>query len=201
MIQSKSNAILNKRRFYKLTTVFRFMEMCFFLVIISRFSSQLPSTVKVTGDYLKSSNFTSISPKFVFVIGNLIILILFFKSRVVENIENVDLCNEYVKSCDQSVVSTVANVVVVVDSNKRKISRSRSEKMMSVRCRDERTHRELKRSVTEMRKCKRFGDGDALAETSRVKDELSCDDFRRTVEAFIARQQKMLRDEELLPMV
>ncbi|GJZ64175.1 nucleotide-binding alpha-beta plait domain-containing protein [Tanacetum coccineum] len=34
-----------------------------------------------------------------------------------------------------------------------------------------------------------------------VKEELSSDDFRRTVEAFIARQQKILRDEEFSPMV
>lgn len=192
----KPNVILNNRKLHKLTTIFRFMEMCFFLIIISKFSSQLTSTVKLTGDYLKSSNFTSISPSFVFVIGNLIILILFFKSRVAENNENVDSCYEYVKSCDKSVIST-ANVVVDVNSNKRKISRSESEKI-SVKCRDELTHRE----VTEMSRCKSFGDGDASAvETDRVEDELSCDDFRRTVEAFIARQQKMLRDEELVHVV
>ncbi|KAK9077324.1 hypothetical protein SSX86_005661 [Deinandra increscens subsp. villosa] len=189
-----TNAIFNNRRLHKITTVFRFMEMFFFLLMVSRFSSQLPPAVKLFGDYFKSSNFTIFSPKFVFVIGNLIILILFLISRAVETGDsnrNADLSYEYVESFP------AAPAKLIVVSKKPEISRSKSENPMIVECRDGQTRRKLKRSVTEIGRSKNFGDGD----TAEKKEELNCEDFRRTVEAFIARQQRNLRDEELLSMV
>lgn len=50
----------------------------------------------------------------------------------------------------------------------------------------ERCH-ELRRSQTEMTR----------RSTKRVEDEMSGEEFRQTVEAFIARQQRILREEEL----
>ncbi|KAF5814305.1 hypothetical protein HanRHA438_Chr03g0120301 [Helianthus annuus] len=194
---SKTTAILNNHRLHKITTLIRFTETFFLLIIISNFSSQLPSTLKLAGDYLHSSSLTIFTPKFVFLIGNLIILILFLRSRVVEHVEHKDeigdgdMCYEYVKMCDQSVVSAPVNVGVVSDDVR--ICRSKSENLMSVRGGK---RRELRRSVTEIG-LKSDGDNGRAA----VKEELSCEDFRRTVEAFIARQQKILRDEELSPVV
>ncbi|XP_076894752.1 uncharacterized protein LOC143547144 [Bidens hawaiensis] len=183
----KTKAILNNRRLKELTTVFRFMETFFFLAMISRFSYQLPSVVKLTGDYFRESSFSIFSPKFVFVIGNIIVLILFLRSRVVENKEeigNADLCYEYVKTCNRN--CTDENVVVSSSNSELRICRSKSEDPVSVHCRE---HRKLRRSVTEIRK--------PAVEKSKVTDDQSCEDFRRTVEAFIARRQKTLRDEEL----
>ncbi|KAM0028872.1 hypothetical protein Hdeb2414_s0018g00519321 [Helianthus debilis subsp. tardiflorus] len=188
---SKTTAISNNHRLHKITTLIRFTETFFLLIIISNFSSQLPAAVKLAGDYLHSSSLTIFSPKFVFLIGNLIILILFLRSRVVEHKDEIgdgDLCYEYVKMCDRS-----APVNVGVVSDDVRICRSKSENLMSVRGGK---RRELRRSVTEIG-LKSNGDGGRAA----VKEELSCEDFRRTVEAFIARQQKILRDEELSPVV
>ncbi|KAJ0600661.1 hypothetical protein HanOQP8_Chr03g0104291 [Helianthus annuus] len=192
---SKTTAISNNHRLHKITTLIRFTETFFLLIIISNFSSQLPSTLKLAGDYLHSSSLTIFTPKFVFLIGNLIILILFLRSRVVEHVEHKDeigdgdLCYEYIKMCDRSVVSAPVNAGVVSDDVR--ICRSKSENLMSVRGGK---RRELRRSVTEIGL---KSDGGRAA----VKEELSCEDFRRTVEAFIARQQKILRDEELSPVV
>lgn len=208
----KANAIFKYRRLQKITTLFRFMEAFAFLLMISRFSYQLPFSVKVSGDYFRGITFTVLSPKFVFVIGNVIILILFLKSRVAENSDGngkADLFYEYVKSCERSIVNTTivastSTSIVTVPSNKRKICRSRSENPIRAKCKENKTHRELRRSVTEISRSKSFGHGcsdTAAMEKRCVKDELSSEDFRRTVEAFIARQQKILRDEEFSPMV
>lgn len=205
----KSSAIFKYRSLHKINTLFRFMEMIVFLVTISGFSSQIPSAVKVFGDYFRGITFTVLSPKFVFVIGNVIILTLFLKSRAAENNDgdkNDDSCYEYVKSCENSVVNSTTvtpttippPISAVVHVSKRKISRSRSEDPIRVECKVNQTHRELRRSVTEMSRSKKFDR--AAAEKRYLEDELSCDDFRRTVEAFIARQQKILRDEEFSPM-
>ncbi|KAD6454181.1 hypothetical protein E3N88_08887 [Mikania micrantha] len=188
----------------------RFMEMFIFLAMISKSSSQLPSAVHVSVDYLRGITLTMFgyfSPKFVFVIVNLIILILFFKSRTNDRNRNDDLCNEYVKRYDTSVKSyatviptTPANVIV--HSNTRPICRSKSESKMIKNRGDDQTHRELRRSVTELSRPKNFGDaGGGGAAAAVVGDNLSCDEFRRTVDAFIARRQKLLRDEEFSPMV
>lgn len=209
----KTNAILKYRKLHRITTLFRFMEMIIFLVMISQFSSQLPFSAKAFGDYFRGITLTVLSPKFVFVIGNAIILILFLKSRAAENNDgdkNEDLCYEYVKSYERDVVnsatvtSTTTTVPappapVIVPINKRKISRSRSENPIRVECKEKLTHRELRRSVTETSRSKNFDR--AATEKIYSEDELSCEDFRRTVEAFIARQQKILRDEEFSPMV
>ncbi|KVI01997.1 protein of unknown function DUF4408 [Cynara cardunculus var. scolymus] len=206
----KANAIFKYRRLHKITTLFRFMEVFAFLVMISRFSYQLPFAVKVSGDYFRGFTFTVLSPKFVFVIGNVIILILFLKSRVTENSDGngkADLCYDYVRSCERSLINApvvTSTSIVTVPSNKRMICRSRSENPIRAKCKENKTHRELRRSVTEISRSKSFGHGcdDTAATEKRCeKEELSSEDFRRTVEAFIARQQKILRDEEFSPMV
>ncbi|KAK1418193.1 hypothetical protein QVD17_27336 [Tagetes erecta] len=197
----KSNAILKYWMLQKLMNLLRFIEIFVFFVAISKFSIQLPSAVHVSAGYFKGISITIFSPKFVFVISNLIILTLLIKSRVDENgdcIRNTDMCYDYVKSYDVSVMncaSSYANVIVA--SNKRKMCRSKSENRIKVQCGDRETHRELRRSVTELSRLKKLGDA---AEVD-VGDKLSGEDFRRTVEAFIARQQKLLRDEEFSPMI
>ncbi|KAL7585303.1 hypothetical protein Lser_V15G45732 [Lactuca serriola] len=217
----KTNAILKYKRLHTITTLFRFMEMIVFLVMIS---SQLPFSfsVKVFEDYFRGITFSAFSPKLVFLIGNVIILILFLKSRASENNDGdkiEDLCYEYVNSCERNVVNsttvtvlpppppppsptptTTTAAAVIIPSNRRKISRCRSENPIRVECKENQTHRELRRSATEMSRSKNF-DRAAEREKSYLEDELSCEDFRRTVEAFIARQQKILRDEEFSPMV
>ncbi|GJT78196.1 serine/threonine-protein kinase HSL1-like protein [Tanacetum coccineum] len=191
--KSATNFVIFKyMRLQKITTLFRFIEMFLFLVMISRFSSQLPFTAKVSSYYFKGISLTMLSPKFVFVIGNMIILILFLKSRSLEKDENDDACYEYVKTCDVNVENCSKMV-----ASKPKISRSRSDNRMKVKSKDDQAPKDqLRRSVTDI-----ISKSTTMTEKRIVKEELSSDDFRRTVEAFIARQQKILRDEEFSPMV
>ncbi|KAL7593402.1 uncharacterized protein LOC111919058 [Lactuca sativa] len=203
----KTNAMFRFRRFQSLTNLFRFMEMFVFFVLASKLSCQLPFAIRVSVEHFRGVSFAFFSPRFVFVIGNVIILILLFKSKVTENGDlngNIDVYDEYVKRCEKNVVNpgnilTVATTEIV-PSEEKKICRSQSEKLMIVNRKDNQTHRELRRSVTERNMSKKIDRGGCVTvveEKSCAADELSGEEFRRTVEAFIARQQQSLRDEEL----
>nr|XP_043622013.1 uncharacterized protein LOC122593648 [Erigeron canadensis] len=205
----KANAIYeyNNNKLQRFTTLFRFIELIIFLIVISRLPIQLPFNINVSTDLLKGISFSS---KYVFVLGNMIILILLFKSRVVENGDHndkIDVYDEYVRSCEKRVVHNSTTISTcetnnLVSSNDRKICRSQSGSMVKVKCQHNRVYKKLRRSVTDKKIVKSVdGGGGGGGETVVVsKDELSSDEFRRTVEAFIARQQQSLRDEELAPV-
>nr|GLL23641.1 uncharacterized protein LOC113726291 [Ipomoea trifida] len=207
----KARAILRYRMMQKVTIVFRFVEFCIFLIVFSRFSVHLPPAFKLSGDYFRGLSVALISPWFVFIVGNAIVIILFLKSgrssgnNAPTDDGKADLYDEYVKKCakDQSFQEDNGRIekqrkqtsVCVsgeevnphtYQSKKRKINRSQSESW-SVQRREE-PSKDLKRSVTVP--CRKSEE--KAAET----DEMSSEEFRRTVEAFIARQQRALREEE-----
>ncbi|WMV13078.1 hypothetical protein MTR67_006463 [Solanum verrucosum] len=78
----KANA---KLRYKKRQRVTMFIVFCIFFTIISRFSIQLP----LSTDYVKGFGVTLISPRFVFVLVNIIVIILFFKSGHSSAADNV----------------------------------------------------------------------------------------------------------------
>uniref|UniRef100_A0A251RXD9 DUF4408 domain-containing protein n=1 Tax=Helianthus annuus TaxID=4232 RepID=A0A251RXD9_HELAN len=154
----KANAIFrHQTNFQTITTLFRFIEICVFLVLISTFSSQLPFSVRISTDYFKQISFAGISPRFVFVIGNVIILTLLFKSRAKQNEDSlgkIDVYDECVRRCQKSIVNRTTDVIVhdnYNNNNKKKIYRSQSEKMMRFECNDSEKYRKLTRSVTDRR--------------------------------------------------
>ncbi|OIV97540.1 hypothetical protein TanjilG_12297 [Lupinus angustifolius] len=73
----KPSMIHKHRLLRKIANLFRYIEFCVVLVLISRLSFQLPVAVKNSSEYLCSF---SISPCFVFLIGNVIIISLFAQS-------------------------------------------------------------------------------------------------------------------------
>ncbi|KAK6805826.1 hypothetical protein RDI58_003611 [Solanum bulbocastanum] len=93
----KAKAMLRYKKRQRLTMLFRFIEFCIFFTIISRFSIQLP----LSTDYVKGFGVILFSPRFVFVLVNMIVIILFFKSGhssakdgSADNV-NFDLSDEY----------------------------------------------------------------------------------------------------------
>uniref|UniRef100_A0A5B6ZSH2 DUF4408 domain-containing protein n=1 Tax=Davidia involucrata TaxID=16924 RepID=A0A5B6ZSH2_DAVIN len=211
----KANAILRYHRLQKITNLFRLIELCIVLIVISRFSSQLPVAFKLSGEYFRGLSVALISPRFVFVVGNLIVIILFMKSgkfstqEEIGNKSNIDLCDEYAVSSeknrnihreesehqrkqdkDEDEEDTI--MVNMYSSREKKIDRSHSEELKREHC--EKARRELKRSVSESSR-KSVNDSEKVAARSYMEDDMSSEEFRRTVEAFIARQQRFLREE------
>ncbi|KAG8364339.1 hypothetical protein BUALT_Bualt19G0118600 [Buddleja alternifolia] len=188
----KSNAISRYRRGQRITTLFRCLELFVFLVIVSRFSTQFAFSLEL--EYFRGIAVTLISPRFVFLIGNAIVIVLFVKSRQFSSKNGeiaADLYEEYAEKCRKNLQSSGIKVTEEskgsnnyrssVCCDDRKMQRSQSEKLERI-VRVEERRRELRRSTTE--RCR------------KSEDEMSGDEFRRTVEAFIARQQRFLREEE-----
>ncbi|KAK6121448.1 hypothetical protein DH2020_044808 [Rehmannia glutinosa] len=206
LIVEKANAISRYRKIQTITTLFRLVELFVFVIVVSRFSSQfaLPS-LKLSGDYFRRITVTLISPRFVFLLGNAIVIVLFLKSGrfSAKNGEKIaDFYEEYVEKCrkinypqscsKEEKKASESHRYGVRDEEKKKMKRCQSQNLArSVMHGDER-RREPRRSMTQVRR-KSPDCGRKL--TAPAEDEMSSEEFRRTVEAFIARQQRFLREE------
>ncbi|KAK6805827.1 hypothetical protein RDI58_003612 [Solanum bulbocastanum] len=261
----KANGMLRYKKRQNVTILFRFIEFCIFFAIISRFSTRLPLTFKLSIECFKGLGVALISPRFVFVLGNTIVIILFLKSGHSSGSTNnvkMDLYDEYKQKCSmnnyekskkqrklvekpyceqskkqgkqsilveksyceqskkqgkqsilveksyreqskkqgkQSIAIEKAyceqgkkqSILVQRQLVEKKLNRSHSESFTSL-CHDEKPRKELIRSATVG--CLKVIRTDSI---KLVDDEMSSEEFRNTVEAFIARQQRFLREEEL----
>ncbi|KAL5788661.1 hypothetical protein ACOSP7_005610 [Xanthoceras sorbifolium] len=210
----KANAITkHHRQLRKMTNLFRLIEICVILLVLSRFSSQLSLAVKNSGGYFKDLAGFLVSPRFVFIVGNLIVITLFAKSgqfsaqdspgkgsgndflkefaeksEKTQNIHRYEIeYREKQSICAEKVVSDGPHT----SSEIKNYQRSQSENLRRVSC--NKPCRELRRSETE--KCRKSTNPGAK-KSPYPEDEMSNEEFRRTVEDFIARQQKFRREEE-----
>ncbi|CAI9781945.1 unnamed protein product [Fraxinus pennsylvanica] len=216
----KAKASRKYRRLEKISAMFRFIELSIFFIILNRFSVQMPFVFKVPSEFLEGLSVTLISPRFVFILGNVILVVLLMQSGqfaakdVHKNSNKIDFYDEYMKNCrknqqKQQISSTHEGRKATSISRERKIQRSHSENLE--RQHQEEPHRhELKRSTTETcRKSvnhrhspiyqtrKLVLESKKQMDASYAEDEMSSEEFRRTVEAFIARQQRILREQEI----
>ncbi|CAI9104550.1 OLC1v1003246C1 [Oldenlandia corymbosa var. corymbosa] len=242
----KANAKLRYRRMKKITALFRLLELCIFFFIISRFTTQLPIAFKLSGEFFRGISVFAVSPRFVFIVGNVIVIILFLKSGQLsgkdgnfsgDGSSKPDLYEEYVKTCEKSrtvykeleskniitssvkkqrkqSISVSREIVhpesahINSEEKKMKLRRSQSEnpKTMALKpvkeeeeeeAEDNIAGRKLRRSVTvRYRESVNSDQGKPAGVGSRAEDQMSNEEFRRTVEAFIARQQRFLREED-----
>ncbi|OWM80245.1 uncharacterized protein LOC116194303 [Punica granatum] len=205
----------------KIANLFRVMELFVVLVLLSRFSTQLPEAVKSSGKYFTDLKLAVLSPCFIFVLGNVIVITLLAKSGRFSGKDTGsknDFYDEFIGKSERLNHGTILKlrdsdyqdkqvifekVVPSKDVNGSSYSeatktaayrRSQSDKILHRQ--NEKPKRELKRSVTE--KCvKRFQFSEKLSiEGPFPEDSMSNDEFRQTIEAFIARQQRFLRGEE-----
>ncbi|KAL0356690.1 UNVERIFIED_CONTAM: hypothetical protein Scaly_1354700 [Sesamum calycinum] len=210
----KANAISRYHRIQRITTLFRFLELFLFLIILSRFSTQFSfpfSSISCTHYFRGISSATLITPRFVFIIGNAIVILLFLISGQFpgkKGEKTTDFYEEYVQKCrgnqqtcikeEEKALNAYKNVRVCLDE--KKMSRSQSQNLERAVLHGEERRRDLRRSMSE--KCRKsVHSGRKAAEvaapiSSYAEDRMSSEEFRRTVEAFIARQQRFLREEE-----
>ncbi|XP_051132430.1 uncharacterized protein LOC127252335 [Andrographis paniculata] len=215
----KAKAIAKYRMLQRLTSLFRYLELFVFLILLSRFSGGMLSLVN--HNIFKELAATLISPRFVFLLGNAIVIALFFMSggfSTLNGDKSLDLYDEYVQKCQGQGRGSNSNSNSIISNqmmkssdaysyryahSKRKMKRCKSQNLEAVARRDEQ-HRELRRNLTEIPH-RTSSSGSSSTAKRRVagayaEDEMSGDEFRRTVEAFIARQQRFLREEGEIPI-
>ncbi|KAJ8767181.1 hypothetical protein K2173_013578 [Erythroxylum novogranatense] len=193
----KANAMKKHRQLRKIANLFRVVEVCIVLVLFSRFTVQLPVAVKNSGWYFKDLTVILSSPRFVFAIGNVIVVTLFAKSGQFsgkdsrERSSKSDLYEEFVEKSqgrqryEFSVLESSCSAPGI-----RNYQRSRSENFQ--RPKSNKPCKELRRAVTETFR----RSVDSQVEKSYPEDNMSNEEFRSTVEAFIARQKRLRIHEE-----
>lgn len=88
----KDNAMLQYRRFRKIAKLFRFVELFLAVVLLSWISTRLPFVIRISGEYFRQLLAIIVSPLFIFLIGNVIVLTLVVKSgQLTGNFSVVDV--------------------------------------------------------------------------------------------------------------
>ncbi|XP_020216748.1 uncharacterized protein LOC109800371 [Cajanus cajan] len=117
----KANAILKHRKLQRVASLLRILEVCAVLVLVSRVSMHLPVALRNSGEYFRDLSLFMHSPRFVFFVGNVIIITLFAQFSAqgsARNLGEQNLYQEFVHNSakDQRHVETV----VVAECGKKK---------------------------------------------------------------------------------
>lgn len=238
----KTSAVNKFNRFRTIAKLFRLFEFCVAFVLFMWSCTRIPFVVKISREYFRQLISVIVSPLFVFVLCNAIIISLLAKSGLffghdinnfVTNIENelyeeltenstsidctrskseIDdiLCEtEEVNYQDKKIISEVNvndiedEVASETDSDSdsdsdcipNALKRSQSEKIEH-QCLNKDV-KELRRSETKKYQNFAKAEGEYTPEILVQEEELSGEEFMRTVEDFIARQWRFRRQESL----
>ncbi|XP_015068778.1 uncharacterized protein LOC107013361 [Solanum pennellii] len=189
----------NGKKRQRVTMLFRLIEFFIFFAIISRFSIQLALSTDYVG-------VTLISPRFVFVLVNTIVIILFYKSGHSSAIDGSTLYDEYTQKYwmnnEQSKKQSISVEEVNCEQSnvaerrlEKRIHRSHSGNSLCLARDEKKSRKRMNRSATVG--CLKNIDTESVKPAmTTTSDGLSSVEFRKTVEAFIARHQRLLKEEE-----
>ncbi|KAI9116276.1 hypothetical protein K1719_012443 [Acacia pycnantha] len=79
-LKAKKVIAMKQQKLRWISNLFRLVEVCFVLILISRISFHVPVAVKNSSDYFRGFSIFMVSPPFVFLMGNAIIITLFAES-------------------------------------------------------------------------------------------------------------------------
>ncbi|MED6109571.1 hypothetical protein PIB30_034978 [Stylosanthes scabra] len=210
------HTIIKHRHLRTIATLFQYAEFCVGLVLFLRLSIKLPMALKNSSEYF--GGFV-VSPRFVFLLGNFIIIALITQSAHFSGHDSssqsseTDLYEEFmfiqnrssfkIKEIQENKIEQSAEGTEHV-SHSEKISKTNfylKEKKGYRRCQSEilrHVEREKPRHVLQRCESLKNRGGSIGVSGSYPEDGMSDDEFRRTIEAFIARQQRLRRQEQCL---
>ncbi|PKA47219.1 hypothetical protein AXF42_Ash017164 [Apostasia shenzhenica] len=200
----KEIAIRRFRRIRQIGRLLRCIEAAAALLLLSYSSAYVPAAARNLSYFVRRAAAVLISPQFVFLVGNGIVLVLFTKSGHFSSPASAAgyVCGEVPRPAPPHLgpAEEVACEDKAVCGEIRVCRRSWSE--MFERPREE---TKFRRARTEIgRKGGKQGsptahDSGGLATQVRVdpEEEDDADEFRRTIEEFIAKQQRFQREESL----
>ncbi|KAE8701250.1 putative Phosphatidic acid phosphatase family protein [Hibiscus syriacus] len=216
----KAKAMKRYNRLRSLAKAFRFLELLLALLFLAWTFERLPFVVKISGEFILKLGGIVASPPFVFLVCNVIIVTVVAKSGIFSAVSNADskIYEEITKIAenrsksesqeeivyqDQEIISEAnANTLTCEEmepesdsdsemDNPRVYRRSKSE-TLPIRKTEEVVTKELRRSETEKSRKFENVDGELFPE-----DELSNEEFQRTIEDFIAKQLRFRREESM----
>ncbi|XP_057501717.1 uncharacterized protein LOC130785548 [Actinidia eriantha] len=225
MKAEKASAMRWFNRLQTAARLFRLLEICLALVLLSWISARLQFAVRISGEYFWKLIPVVVSPLFIFLLTNAIVITLLAKSGQTPAINNAetDLYNQFIVNTektvnsepgksppapeweeivyeDKQVISEVSAIFTIgansVSADVKNFRRSQSEKFEREYW--EKPCERIRRSVTE--KLQRAVDSVETTEdqAAHLVEELSNEEFKRTVEEFIAKQIKFHLEEKLV---
>lgn len=204
----KSNAISRYNLFTTISKTLRLIELCILLLLLSWLLTRLPFAFSLSAQFLRKLFAFAASPLFVFAVSNAIIAALLAQSRhfSAQHSPADGLYRHLLNSRhappsqphapppspefhDKLVIAESVRDCPPADPGLgAKYRRSQSEKLKGEAGKTPR-RRQLRRAETEKRR-------EDSPEILYPQDKLSNEEFQRTIEAFIAKQLRFLREEE-----
>ncbi|KAG2705673.1 hypothetical protein I3760_05G067300 [Carya illinoinensis] len=206
----KANALmLRHRQLQKIANLCRVIEVCVVLVLISRLSMQLALAVKNSTGYFRDVKLVLLSPRFVFFVGNVIIITLFAKSGQFSARDSTtktsgfDLYEEFIKKSEKINRKTHPDETPKLDEHSNISDESAVRNYRTVECYSQYSNggtlcEKSSREGQEKGKCRESATRccEKLEKSSYPENEMSSEEFQRKVEAFIAWHQRLRREEE-----
>ncbi|CAN8229433.1 unnamed protein product [Cochlearia groenlandica] len=206
----KPRGILSFRAMKQFMNLFRLIEMILLIILISKL--YFPS-VKLSGDIFKKASVFLASPRFVFFIGNAIVIALFAISRGYTSSHEIskttnevvinDLYQEFLHNSSEKKRIEAKTEQTKKPNGVKKVSfgRSQSQKAYEAVQTIDSTcgGKIMKRYESEkhMRICE-YDKKVLVRSVKKQEDGMSNEQFRTKIETFIARQKRIQKDEEHL---
>ncbi|RRT55602.1 hypothetical protein B296_00048314 [Ensete ventricosum] len=223
----KETAMRRYRRLQKIGTLLRCFEAVAGLILVSWFSARLPAAARLSVDYLRRLAAVLLSPRFVFLLSNAIVLLLFAKSGHLSPSPSSSSSSSSSSAATTASAPSSSSSSAAVGDLFEEFLESRGlrfsfslpppqeevvyeDKAVCVetrafrKSRSQRTEQrrgpppELRRAETVVvgRKGDKFPPTTTEASAEEVQAE-DAEEFRRAVEAFIAKQTKFHREERM----
>ncbi|KFK30088.1 hypothetical protein AALP_AA7G215000 [Arabis alpina] len=204
----KPRGIFNFQAIRSFTNLFRLIEAIFLLILISKLS--FPS-VKLSRNIFKEAAVFLVSPRFVFFIGNAIVITLFAKSgrnkschepsKATTEASSNDVYQEFIHKSEKkrSEVYEMKTEQSKRANGVKRVSFGRSQSQKAFEAVEPLESGKIMMRY-ESEKCMRICDSDkkVLMRVKKPEDGMSNEQFRTKIEAFIARQKRIQKDEEHL---
>ncbi|KAG6482304.1 hypothetical protein ZIOFF_058935 [Zingiber officinale] len=206
--EEKETAMRRHRWLRQIGILLRCFEAASAVLLLSWSSDRAPAAARLTADFFRRLAAVLLSPRFVFLIGNAIVLLLFSKSHQRYSSHSLsasaaDIYQEFLESrgsgghlpCSQA-PSSSPHEEAIYDDKEVCIETAAYQRSRSERMRRRRGARPgLRRAATDLGLAK----GTKLVqdhEDEKAAEASDAEEFRRVVEAFIAKQTRFLREEE-----
>ncbi|KAJ8545803.1 hypothetical protein K7X08_018386 [Anisodus acutangulus] len=222
----ENRVILIFHSFKSVAKLFRIAELCLGVFVLLWSSTRLPFAVKISGEYFRQLISVILSPLFIFLLSNVIVLTLFLKSgrlsgdsSTVCSTAETELYDSFVEKEDYSgnlnsspaperrKETVYQDKQTILEVNARKETETVTEKaiysQIPRRTKSEKFERGSNKEIygklrrSETEMCRKIDNSGDSSETVYPVDELSNEEFQKAIEDFIARQIKFHQEEKL----